>query len=634
MHMGKDRRQSLRFVGWFFLCNTLIFWLVGSIYLEKILLSPSLFENSMANYATYSGKIFVVAFAIINYLVYIMLLAYIPALLIATITILIPKKGLVWFLCTIFGTLSLVLLIVNNTVFSMFKFHLNLSILSMLFTVNAIDVFEPSSLELIMFFGMVGLILVVEIAVGYFVWCKIIKPEKFFVGKTIGIFWLGGFLFSYLTLMLSIDKNNNLFSQQTPKLPLYNQLLVYLIPDENAADILYRYSEEHFSQPIYSDEKMDYPLNPMVCKKPENPPNIILIMVDSLRFDSLKKHMPYLNNFARKSWQFDNHLSGGNATQPGLFSIFYSLPSNYWTAALENQVAPVFIQLLNQFGYSSKVVWSSEMVNPPFHKTIYNGISGLNLDSAPGNDIGNRDRYVTKQAIQYFKTIGHKQPFFINLFYGAPHGYCKSQSYPTPYQPALKRCLRIAMTNSIDARPLYNRYLNAVSFIDNELKKVLDSIAEQGYLKNSIVIITSDHGQEFNDNKQNYWGHAGNFTRAQVQVPLIIYWPNKAPRKIQYLTSSYDIIPTLLQRVFHCQNNPIDYSIGQDLLVESNRLPFILSGSYSNLALIESDRLMTLRTSGQIFIRNLKAEPQPNAKPRMKVLRKALKLMRLYYLDN
>lgn len=631
MYIGKERRQCLRFVAWFFLCNTLLFWLLGYGYLEKILWSPSLFKNSLVNYATVGGKILIVFFAVVNYLVYMMVLAYIPAILIAPIAFFIPKKRGVWFLCTVMGTLSLVLLIVNNTVFSMFKFHLNRSILLMVFDVNALEVFEPSGLELITFVFVLSLLFIVEIAIAYCVWRKIITPQKFHIGGTISLFWLGGFLFSYLTLILSIDSNNNLFSQQTPNLPLYNQLLVYLIPDKNAADILYRYSEEHFSQPIYSNEKMNYPLSPMRCKKPATPPNIILIMVDSLRFDSLKNYMPHLTKFARTSWQFNNHLSGGNATQPGLFSLFYSLPSNYWTAALDNQVAPVFIQLLNQFGYSSHVIWSSEMINPPFHKTIYQGISGLNLKGAPGKSVGDRDRYVTQQAIQYLKTNKHNQPFFVNLFYDAPHGYCQNQNYPKPYQPALKGCLRIAMTNDMDPTPYYNRYLNAVNFIDGELQKLLNSIKDQGYLNNSIIIITSDHGQEFNDSKQNYWGHAGNFTRAQIQVPLIVHWPNRRAKKIHYLTSSYDVVPTLLQRVFDCQNNRLDYSIGQDLLVDSDRRPFILSGSYSNIAVIESDRLTTLRTSGEIFIRHVNAEPQPNAKPRIDILQQAMQLMRQYY---
>jgi len=159
----------------------------------------------------------------------------------------------------------------------------------------------------------------------------------------------------------------------------------------------------------------------------------------------------------------------------------------------------------------------------------------------------------------------------------------------------------------------------------------LKSIEKQGYLKNSIVIFTSDHGQEFNDNRQNYWGHAGNFTKAQVQVPFVIYWPGEKPNKISYLTSGYDLVPTLLKRLFACKNPTADYSIGQHLWARDERLPFVLAGSYVNMGLIEPDRLTTLETSGSINITDTKAAPLANAKPRINTIKQALGLMRRYF---
>ncbi len=144
-------------------------------------------------------------------------------------------------------------------------------------------------------------------------------------------------------------------------------------------------------------------------------------------------------------------------------------------------------------------------------------------------------------------------------------------------------------------------------------------------------MFTSDHGQEFNDNHQNYWGHSGNFTKAQVHVPLIMYWPGEKPREINYITSGYDVVPTLLMRLFSCKNPISDYSIGQNLLVKSGRLPFILVGSYTNMGIIESDRLTTLERSGEVNITDTGAGPLPGAKPRMDITNQALALMRAYF---
>lgn len=628
---SQKQKMILRFIGWFFLINSVLFWIVGYGYLRNILLSPSLFENSLADYSSLTGKILIVAFSVINYLSYMMLLAFIPAVIVILLALVVPFRRFILPVSILIASFSLMLLIVNNCIYSMFKFHLNMSLIQLVFSGQWYDVFDFSSREVLFALSIFALVLCFETCIAFGVWKKIIAARRYQVGRNIVLFWLGGFLFSYFTLLQSIAQNNNLFSQQTPNLPFYNQLLVYLIPDKNAEDILYRYSEDHFSQPLFSNDPLNYPLHPLHCTKPGNPPNIIMIMVDSLRFDSAQsRHMPVVAEFATQNWQFLQHMSGGNSTQPGLFSLFYSIPSSYWTAVLEQNVSPTLIQLLLQYGYLSQVIWSSEMVNPPFDKTIYAGITHLNAEGAPGNDIGNRDRYVSQEAIK-FLSQKHEQPFFLNLFYDAPHGYCRDQSFPALYQPAIKECSRIAMTNEVNPLPYYNRYLNTVRFVDGEIAKVLASIEQQGYLNNSIVIITADHGQEFNDNKQNYWGHAGNFTQAQVHIPLIIHWPGKPAGIFNYLTSSYDLVPTLFQELFHCNNAVIDYSIGQNLLKKEGRLSFILSGSYSNMGIIEPDRLTTLRASGGIAITNIKAEPDPEAKPRMDSLKKALELMRLYF---
>lgn len=632
MTCSQNKRMILRFVGWFFLMNSILFWIAGYGYLRNILLSPSLFENFLVDYSSFAGKTLVVVFSFVNYLSYMMLLAFIPSVLVLLLACVAPYKRFIFLVSILVASLSLMVLIINNSIYSMFKFHLNMSLFNLIFNGQWYDVFDFSTREITFIISILIFIILLELCLTLFVWKKIIVPRHYQVGRSIAVFWLGGFLFSYFTLLQSIAQNNNLFSQQTPNLPLYNQLIVYLIPDKNAEDILYRYSEAHFSQPLFSNDPLNYPLKPLHCTKPLNPPNIIMIMVESLRFDSVQpRYMPNLVQFAKSNWQFQQYLSGGNSTQPGLFSLFYSIPSSYWTAVLEQNVSPVLMQLLLQYGYTTQILWSSEMVNPPFDKTIYAGVKHLNSEGAPGNDIGNRDRYITAEAIKFLTEKKLIQPFFLNLFYDAPHGYCRDQSFPSLYKPAIKECSRIAMTNEVDALPYYNRYLNAVTFIDGEIAKVLASIEQQGYLKNSIILITADHGQEFNDNKQNYWGHAGNFTQAQVHVPLIIHWPGQTARTFQYLTSSYDVIPTLMQQIFHCENAVIDYSIGQNLLEEHGRLPFILAGSYSNMGIIEADRLTTLRNSGSIAITNTKAEPDPKAKPRMSSLKKALELMRLYY---
>ena len=77
--------------------------------------------------------------------------------------------------------------------------------------------------------------------------------------------------------------------------------------------------------------------------------------------------------------------------------------------------------------------------------------------------------------------------------------------------------------NDTDPVPYFNRYRNSAYWTDGELARVTGYLKEKGLLENTIVVVSSDHGEEFNDNKLNYWGHNGNYTDAQIKVPLIVH---------------------------------------------------------------------------------------------------------------
>ena len=561
-----------------------------------------------------------------------MLLAFIPAFILWVIARVFPYHRLIIAFGVIFATLCIVGLIIDTRVYAMFKFHINSVVLSFVFSSQWQQVFDFSNYELLIIFSIVSLVIFFEAVLSWVLWKKIVIQRQWQPSKNIAIFWVGGMLFSYFTLILTMLQGINLFSQQIPILPLYSQLFAYVIPSQNAKDFLMRFSEQNFSQPLYPNSPMSYPLHPLFCEAPKSPYHIILIMVDSLRFDSVNSAlMPNVSTFKQKGLQFQQHLSGGNATQPGVFSLFYSIPSNYWTAAIFQHKSPAFIDLLVKQGYETKVLWSAEMRNPPFDQTVYRGIKNISINGGAGLTASDWDRDTTQNAIRFLQSRKGKSPFFLNLFYDSVHGFCLNQNYPMPYQPIIKHCDRLLLSNEDDPKPYYNRYLNAVKFVDEEVGKVLQVIKDKGYLENSIVIFTSDHGQEFNDNRQNYWGHSGNFTRAQTQVPMIIYWPGVKPRSIDYATSHYDFVPTMLKRLFLCKNAISDYSIGQDLLLGAGRKPFLLVGSYSNMGIIESDRLTTLETSGRVMITDPHAVPLDQAMPRMDIINQALALMRRYF---
>lgn len=586
----------------------------------------------MADYSGHFGKLFIVTYWIISYLSYMAFLAFLPVLPLLLLTYIFPYKKIVKFLSICVALLSITLLIVDISIFSTFNFHLNSIIFSMFFDIRFNEIFSLSREEIIFFIFVFLLVLLLEIKTARIIWNTINHSNYVLYLRYLGIYWLGGILFCYLILVKSISENNNLISQQTANLPLFNQISSLIIPHMKKEG-LREYMESHFVQRQFSNDPMRYPLHPMICKKPTKPYNIILITVDSLRFDRVEKtFMPNITHFAEQNWQFLRHFSGGNSTQPGLFSLFYSIPSSYWSATLKQKISPILMQLLANYDYKFGIFWPVSTHNPPFDQTIFQSVPKKGyIKIASKENVGDRDKEATDHAIQFLLKSNHNQSFFMNVHYDSTHSYCSKQNFTTPNITAKKPCLRMFINNQSEDTTYFNRYLNAVHFIDLEIAKLLNVIQEQGLLENSIVIITSDHGEEFNDYHHNYWGHTSNFAEAQTHIPLIIHWPLEKPHIFSYTTTSYDLVPTLLQRLFSCQNNLVDYSIGYNLLDEEKPRYPIFVASYSYVGFIEADRLTSLFASGEISITDLKLTPKPYSKPRIKALKQALEWMRMYY---
>ncbi|MCV5232543.1 sulfatase-like hydrolase/transferase, partial [Escherichia coli] len=71
---------------------------------------------------------------------------------------------------------------------------------------------------------------------------------------------------------------------------------------------------------------LNYPLAPIQVQSKERQPNVLFILVDAWRYsDATPEVMPNVSKFAEKTVNFTQHMSGGNSTQAGIFSLFYSL---------------------------------------------------------------------------------------------------------------------------------------------------------------------------------------------------------------------------------------------------------------------------------------------------------------------
>ncbi|MES2142125.1 MAG: DUF3413 domain-containing protein [Pseudomonadota bacterium] len=612
------RKAYLNWVFWFFSGNIILFWLIGLHYLTVIL--P--FNLAVP---TFTNQFLAWLFLLSAYLGQLGLFGCIAAILPTLLVFLRLKKSLIFSISLIIAFVFAWLLCLDTFVFSQYRFHLNGVIWSLVTSGQTNEFFDLSWLEWLSIGLLSAFLLTLEIGLALFVWKKLReKPLR----SKYPLFLIGSLLFSYYMLALMVKFAGAVaLNQQAYTIPLYYEVLAKFLPGNRlpALESLYR---SDFIEINHANAKLQYPLHPLIYRSTQKPLNIVFILIDTWRFDMLNAaNTPNIYRFAQKSWQFQQHFSGGNGTQPGIFSLFYSLPATYWTATINEHKSPVFIDKLLAAGYHMGIFASADLLAPPFNKNVFVKIKNLPT-STQGHWPPDRDKRITEEFKQF---ITHTpSPFFSFLFYDAAHSFCYGNSPVNPFQPSIGVCDRLTYTKHTSPLPTFNRYKNALYYVDELIAQDLALLNKQHLLDNTIVVITGDHGNEFNDNHLGYWGHASNFTHYQTQTPLVIHWPGQKPAMFKHLTMHYDIIPTLLNRLFGCQNPISDYSIGQSLF-DTKKRPYLLVHSYTNLGIIKDKQIITIYPSGYFQIQDLHAKVLPGSHLPMKTILSALAQTKRYY---
>lgn len=344
---------------------------------------------------------------------------------------------------------------------------------------------------------------------------------------------------------------------------------------------------------------LTYPLAPLACQA-QNKPNILLILIDSWRADSFTPEvMPNLYaayKNAPDAFYFTDHLAGGNATEAGVFSLFYSMPYSYWDSVTGAKVRPVLMQELADMGYQFGIYASSRLNSPAFNRNVFSGIDNLRI-SSDGEAKWERDEDAQQDFLAFLNTRNTQQPFFGFLFYDSAHGQEFPPDYKAPFTPYGDIMNYLLLTKNTDPTPYMNRYKNSVHFIDSLLGQLFEELKQRGLDKDTIIIVTGDHGQEVNDTRNNFWGHNSNFAKYQTHVPLLVWWPGMQGGQKDYRTSHYDIVPALLTHALACTNPTADYSSGYDLFDPTPR-PWTLILSYTNKAIREGNKISVLNNYG------------------------------------
>ena len=356
----------------------------------------------------------------------------------------------------------------------------------------------------------------------------------------------------------------------------------------------------------------DYPLAPLQCHGggANGTPNIVMIVVDSLRYDMLTPDvMPKTAAWAESTTRFANHYSTGNGTRFGIFGLMYGLPGAYWHAALAERRGPVLIDRLDELGYQFFVFGSAPLDSPEFHRTAFTRIWNRVAPNGPG-DVVERDRTITRELVEAIRTRDTTKPFFAFYFLDAPHAYAHPRDMASPFRPMLDSVNYLDLSNTTDPVPFLNLYKTSVLFDDGLIGEVLAALdADPRLTDDTIVVVTGDHGQAFNETHDNSWGHNSNFSDFEARVPFAVRWPGRAPIVVERPTSHMDWAPTLLTDAFGC-TTPIDrYSTGAPLFESTMAARVLPIEQWTQRAVRTRDRVYVFLSWGGYEVRDANYAP-------------------------
>ena len=92
---------------------------------------------------------------------------------------------------------------------------------------------------------------------------------------------------------------------------------------------------------------------------------------------------------------------------------------------------------------------------------------------------------------------------------------------------------------------IISQYDGGIAFMDQEVARLLGRIKQMGLYDNSLIIITSDHGEAMGE--RDLLGHLAAVYQDEVHVPMIVKFPRSTERRtVNTLVSGIDVMPTAL----------------------------------------------------------------------------------------
>lgn len=299
------------------------------------------------------------------------------------------------------------------------------------------------------------------------------------------------------------------------------------------------------------------------CGGEAEPRNLLLISVDTLRPDLLgaygyeRSTSPAIDALAEEGVLFEDVMSPSPWTLPAHASLLTGVyPSRHGMKGHEARLPArldTLASVLGDRGFRTAAVVNSHYVSAKY-----------------GLDRGFQDFHYVREAIgrvapsevgeraRAWLRVRAAEPFFLFLHYYDVHSDYASlpryerrfvRPYEGPANGTTGQLLRYREgeieLDPADARHLKDLYAAGIRQLDDGLARLRRTLEEEGLLERTLVVLTSDHGEEFLEHGGVLHGRKQHVE--SVRIPLVLRGPGLPEgRRIPTPASLVDVMPTLL----------------------------------------------------------------------------------------
>jgi membrane-anchored protein YejM (alkaline phosphatase superfamily) len=561
--------QMISWGHWFALFNIIFAFILGSRYLF-VSDWPASLAGRIYAFTSWMGHFSFIVFA-----------AYL--LIVFPLTFVVMSQRLLRFLSAIIATAGLTLILIDSAVFNRFHLHLNPVVWELVVNPDQTEMARDWQLMFI----SVPAIFLVEMLFATWSWQKLRSLNRRSFGKPLAVLFIVAFFTSHLLYIWADANFYRPITMQRSNLPLSYPMTARRFLEKHGLLDAQEYQRRLVQQGNPEAVSVAYPLNDITFRDKGTGSNLLIITVDGLNESTIAKSLPHLAQFAQQNVRFTQHYSSGNNADSGLFGLFYGISASYMDGVLSNRVPSALVDSLGKQGYQFGLFAADGFASPLYRQALLADYS-LQPSQPQSNaqTTAQWQRWLEGQKSQ-------SSPWF---------SYLSLDGNDTPDN---------------GGKNIARRYSRTAADVDKQIQQVLTTLQEKGLLDKTVVVITAEHGVALDGDDS-----LGN--RANLQVPLIVHWPNTPAQQVNKLTDHQDIMTTLMQRLLHVSTPAADYSQGEDLFAAQRRHDWVASTNERQLVITTPDVTLVLDNSGSYTAWDKNGHRLKDHKPQLGLLLQVL----------